>query len=237
MRTNDYNNWGSLSATWTDEGPSFVGATPEAAQPYNFGDFFRGGASPPTGLYLTDAVIKDHEALSALLRGVRDPLNGFNYTPLEDRGGAIVNGRTTRNPNLIDGYFFANEIYKNSEETLAGYARADFGHNFGNGMSLVGQYRHPLHPYPRRLDRRHQLPAADPGAAERVRQLHAPIATADPAARRRHRADRIADPCALPPWRHARRSRRRRWPSPTAHRSPTMPTANSATGCRASTSG
>ena len=138
VRTNDYNNWGSLSATWTDEGPSFVGATPGAAQPYNFGDFFRGAASPPTGLYLTDAVLTDHDALAALVRSVRDRSNGFNYTPIEDRGGAIVDGQTTRNPDLIDGYFFANEIYKNSEETLAGYARADFGHEFGNGMNLVG---------------------------------------------------------------------------------------------------
>ncbi|PAV67795.1 hypothetical protein WR25_02665 [Diploscapter pachys] len=139
VRTNDYNNWGSLSATWTDEGPSFLGATPNQAQPYNFSDFYRGSNSVPTALYLTDDVLKNHEALSSLLRSVRDPQNGFSYTPIEDRGGAVVNGRTTVNPNLIDGYFFNNEIYKNSEETIAGYVRADFSTpEFGNGMRLTG---------------------------------------------------------------------------------------------------
>ncbi|HEX8445573.1 MAG TPA: TonB-dependent receptor [Sphingomonas sp.] len=140
VKTNDYSNWGSLSATWTDEGPSYIGSTPNEARPTTFDNFFRGGGGtvPPVTL-LTDAVLKDHDALMNLLRGVRDPLNGFSYTPIEDRGGAVVNGRTTRNPNLIDGYFLPNEIYKNSEETYAGYVRADFGtQEFANGMKLTG---------------------------------------------------------------------------------------------------
>lgn len=139
VRTNDYNNWGSLSATWTDQGPVFVGSTPDAARTYSPNDFFRGQVSVPAGLYLTDDVVKDHDALMNLLRGVRDPRNGFSYTPIEDRGGAVVDGRTTRNPDLINGYFFNNEIYDNSEETIAGYVRADFGiQDFGNGMRLSG---------------------------------------------------------------------------------------------------
>lgn len=138
VRTNDYNNWGSLSATWTDEGPSFLGSTPGAAKTYNYVDFFRGQNPAPTALYLTDDVLKDHGALMDLLRSVRDPNNGFSYTPIEDRGGAVVNGRTTVNPDLLNGYFFNNEIYDNSEETIAGYARADFGTEFANSMRLTG---------------------------------------------------------------------------------------------------
>lgn len=139
VRTNDYNNWGSLSATWTDEGPSFLGNNPGATDAISFGNFFRGGASVPTALFLSDDVITDHDALTALLRSVRDPQNGFSYTPIEDRGGTVVNGRTTQNPNLIAGYFFNNEIYRNSEETIAGYVRADFGMDFGGaGTRLIG---------------------------------------------------------------------------------------------------
>lgn len=138
VRTNDYNNWGALSATWTDEGPSFLGSTPDATAAYSYGNFFRGQNAVPQALYLTDAVLKDHAALMNLLRSVRDPQNGFGYTPIEDRGGAIVDGRTTQNPDLIDGYFFNNEIYQNSEETFAAYIRADFGTQFGNGMRLSG---------------------------------------------------------------------------------------------------
>ena len=139
VRTNDYNNWGSLSATWTDEGPVPLGASPSSTEAASFPNFFRGGSSVPPALFLSDAVITNHDALTALLRSVRDPLNGFSYTPIEDRGGAVVNGRTTQNPNLINGYFFSNEIYDNSEETRAAYVRADFGSDFGSsGMRLVG---------------------------------------------------------------------------------------------------
>ncbi len=138
VRSNDYNNWGSLSATWTDQGPVFLGSTPDAAKAIPFSDFFRGDASVPTALFLSDEVITDHEALMGLLRSVRDPRNGFSYTPIEDRGGAVVDGRTTRNPDLINGYFRSNEIYDNSEETWAGYVRADFGTEFTNGMRLSG---------------------------------------------------------------------------------------------------
>lgn len=138
VRTNDYSNWGSLSATWTDQGPVFLGSTPSAAVPTTFDNFFRGGANIPTTLFLSDDVITNHDSLTALLRSVRDPSGSFNYTPIEDRGGAVVGGRTTRNPNLLNGYFLSNEIYDNSEETMAGYARADFGTEFGAGLKLSG---------------------------------------------------------------------------------------------------
>ena len=139
VRSNDYNNWGSLSATWTDEGPSYLSNTPDATGTYTFGNFFRNHNPVPPVTYINDDILTDHAALEDLLRGVRDPNNGFSYTPIEDRGGKIVNGMTTPNPDLIDGYFFPNEIYKNSEETWAGYARIDFGtQEFGSGMRLSG---------------------------------------------------------------------------------------------------
>jgi TonB-dependent receptor len=136
LRTTNYTNWGSLSATWTDQGPSFLSGTPNALQDYNFPDFFRGDAvQPPTSPYIKDSILEDHDALTALLRQAKDNTNSgqFSYIPIEDGGGHCAKA------DLVDTYFCPSQIYKNSEEVWAGYARLDFGtHEFGGGMKLSG---------------------------------------------------------------------------------------------------
>jgi TonB-dependent receptor len=131
VRTNNYSNWGSLSATWTNEGPSYLSAFPDQISSYAFNNFFRGqGATPPVSPYISPAVLENHDALEALLRQAKDTTTPgqFSYTPLEDRGS-----------DLIDGYFLPGEIYTNSEKTWAGYAMLDFSTGeFAGGMKLSG---------------------------------------------------------------------------------------------------
>ena len=129
VRTNDYNNWGAVSDTWTGGGPTFFSrltAADQAAFTYN--NFFRGQAvQPPSATYIPNSVLENHVALEDLLRRAT-ALGGGNYRPLEDRG-----------TNLIKGYFLPGEIYKNRERTYSAYARLDFGtQSFSNGMRLSG---------------------------------------------------------------------------------------------------
>ncbi|VVT22009.1 conserved exported hypothetical protein [Sphingomonas sp. EC-HK361] len=130
VRTNDYNNWGSLSATWTDQGPRFVNeVTPNDVGLYSYGNFFRGGTTaPPASPFINESILRNHDALMDLLvNRAKDPSGQFSYTPIEDRG-----------TDLIDGYFRPGEIYENSEKTYAGYARLDFATDFGGGRRLSG---------------------------------------------------------------------------------------------------
>ncbi|NIJ22883.1 TonB-dependent receptor [Sphingomonas japonica] len=131
VRTNDYNNWGSLSATWVDQGPRFVSVTPDAINQYNYENFFRGEANVPSVPSIRADILSDHDALTELLRRAKDPSGQFSYTPLEDRTPNGVD-------ELIEGYFQPNEVYDNSEETKAAYARLDFGTDFDSGMRLSG---------------------------------------------------------------------------------------------------
>ena len=129
VRTNDYNNWGAVSDTWTGGGPTFFSrltAADQAAFTYN--NFFRGQAvQPPSATYIPNSVLENHVALEDLLRRAT-ALGGGNYRPLEDRG-----------TNLVDGYFLPGEVYKNRERTYSAYARLDFGtQSFSNGMRLSG---------------------------------------------------------------------------------------------------
>ena len=135
LRTNNYSNYGSLSATYVDQGPSFLSGTPGAITEYTYPNFFRGQAiQPPTSPYISDAILSDHEALTALLRQAKDTTNPgqFSYTPLEDGYGCAK-------ADLIRGYFCPGQIYRNSEAVWAGYARLDFGtQEFAGGMKLSG---------------------------------------------------------------------------------------------------
>jgi len=128
VRTNDYLNWGALSETWTDGGPVAVGTAPAGqVSLFNYTDFYRNKSTqPPATLYISDDVLRNHDALTQLLRGVAAVGRG-GYVPLEDRTG------------LVDDYFRSNEYYRNTETTMSAYGRADFGvDDFGNGMSLTG---------------------------------------------------------------------------------------------------
>lgn len=128
VRTNDYNNWGAVSDTWTGGGPiGFNGVAASQASLFAYNDFYRNQAvQPPATWYIADNVMRNHDALTALLRTVTKA-GGGNYTPLEDRSG------------LADEYFRPNEYYRNKETTWGAYARADFGiDDLGGGMSLSG---------------------------------------------------------------------------------------------------
>lgn len=127
VRTNDYNNWGALSETWTSGGPVGLNTAPNQTELFQYQDFYRNNSTqPPATNYISDAVLRDHDALTALLRRVAAQ-GGGTYVPLEDR------------TNLVDDYFRASEYYRNKETTWGGYARVDFGvEDFGNGMSLSG---------------------------------------------------------------------------------------------------
>ncbi len=146
VRTNNYDNWGNLSQTWTDHGPSYLSSVPAAqTSEYVFDNFFRGQATaPPVATYITDAVLTNHDALTQLLRNARDTANCAqfqpSYTPLEDRNKPGSCGQAPQySGDLIDGYFLPNEIDRNGEKTYAGYARLDFGtQEFAGGMKLSG---------------------------------------------------------------------------------------------------
>lgn len=127
VRTNDYNNWGALSETWTSGGPVALGTEAANVTLFPYSNFYRNNSTqPPATNYISDAVLRDHDALTDLLRRVT-AAGGGTYVPLEDRDG------------LVDDYFRESEYYRNKETTWSAYARADFGvDDFGNGMSLSG---------------------------------------------------------------------------------------------------
>ncbi len=115
VKTNDYNNWGAVSDTWTSS-TATLDKYAGSVTGLNFTDFYRGQATmPPSTLGLRDSILTNHDALTALMRQATKA-SGGGYTPLEDRG-----------TNLIDGYFLPNEVYKIRERTYAAYARLDFG--------------------------------------------------------------------------------------------------------------
>ena len=133
VRDNDYNNWGAVSDTWTGGGPTYFSRLQPGDQTlYNYADFFRNTAvQPPSATYIADNVIRDHDALTALLRRAT-ALGGGNYVPLEDR-------TPPAGTKLIDGYFLPSEIYRNTEKTYSAYARLDFAtKSFGNDMRISG---------------------------------------------------------------------------------------------------
>ncbi|MEN3748422.1 TonB-dependent receptor [Sphingomonas sp. HF-S3] len=127
VKANDYNNWGAVSDTWTQGGTASVDKYPNETTGVNFPNFFRGQAvTPPTTWGITDSLLRDHDALTDLLRRAT-AASGGGYTPLEDR-----------DTNLVDGYFRPSEVYRTREETYSGYVRLDFGADNFAGGSLSG---------------------------------------------------------------------------------------------------
>ncbi len=125
----DYNNWGNVSETWAAAGPvSYTALSQQEQGLHNFTNFFRGGTNtPPSTTFVSDDILRDHDAFTDLLRKVT-ALGGGSYQPAEDRSGVTV-----------DGAYRPSEVYRNRERTFGAYARADFGvEDFGNGMSLTG---------------------------------------------------------------------------------------------------
>jgi TonB-dependent receptor len=135
VRSNDYNNWGSVSATWAYPSGAVSLAQAGASSNLTFDNFMRGSVTqPPSSVYIPNNILTNDKALMAYLRNAVSLSGGAgNYTPLQDRTN--VNGGP-----LVDGYFRDNEIYRNGEETIAAYVRADFGVDapFGGDTRLSG---------------------------------------------------------------------------------------------------
>ena len=133
VRSVDYNNWGYLSETWSGNGPiSYAALNQNEQSLHNFTNFFRGQTNtPPSTSFVSDDILRDHDAFTNLLRRVT-ALGGGSYTAPEDR--KLSDGSA-----LVDGAYLPSELYRNREQTKSAYARADFGvEDFGNGMSLTG---------------------------------------------------------------------------------------------------
>ncbi|KQN34834.1 hypothetical protein ASG37_16115 [Sphingomonas sp. Leaf407] len=132
VRNNAYNNWGAPSETWTGGGAqTFATIDPSNYRAAGFNDFFRGDVpAVPIANFLNPDLLLDYKASQALLRQVTRA-GGGNYTPVEDRA-------CDNNAAKINTYFCPNQIYQNSESTISGYARLDFGFDTGSTSSFDG---------------------------------------------------------------------------------------------------
>ncbi|MCX7283324.1 MAG: TonB-dependent receptor [Novosphingobium sp.] len=129
VRNNNYNNWGAPSETWTFPNGAQTYATidPSLYEVFQFGNFFRGESTqPPGAVFLQGNIAENYDQTQALLRTITARATG-NYQPIEDRACATVNT-----------YFCPNEVFRNSERTLAGYVRVDFSTDKGGGSYLDG---------------------------------------------------------------------------------------------------
>ncbi|KQN00488.1 TonB-dependent receptor [Sphingomonas sp. Leaf25] len=128
VRNNGYNNWGAPSETWTGGGPqTFASIDRSNYSVYGFQNFFRGAApTPPAANFLNPDLLLDYDRSQNLLRQITKAGQG-NYTPLEDRA-------CQNNAPKINRFFCPNEVYNNSESTIAGYARLDFGTDIGDSV-------------------------------------------------------------------------------------------------------
>jgi TonB-dependent receptor len=117
-------NWGVLSEVWDGTGPvTFADTNSDTDGLYSFDNVFRGKG--PNGLqanYLNGNPAIDYagaaaqaQAVNAIWRNQKGATSG-GWTPAGQRAG-VVAGTS----------FLPSEIYTNSEETKAAYARLDFG--------------------------------------------------------------------------------------------------------------
>ena len=144
-RSANFSNWSNLGAPWTGRGgnwncgdPQAYGCGgayafdfPESADALSpFGDGFqRGNAPAPTGngsaiYYGGDNLVQRY--LSGDLGGELDAIKAFTLTP---EGRSLIDGRAGLVPGTT---FLPGEISDVEEETLAAYARIDFGTDIGN---------------------------------------------------------------------------------------------------------
>lgn len=129
VRNNNYNNWGAPSETWTFPNGAQTYATidPSLYEVFQFENFFRGASNqPPGAVFLKGNIAENYASTQDLLRAITARGVG-NYVPIEDRACATV--RT---------YFCENEVFRNSERTLAGYVRVDFSTDKGDGSYFDG---------------------------------------------------------------------------------------------------
>ncbi|WP_086738427.1 TonB-dependent receptor [Erythrobacter colymbi] len=129
VRNNNYNNWGAPSETWTFPNGAQTYATidPSLYEVFQFNNFFRGESTqPPGAVFLKGNIAENYESTQELLRTITARATG-NYQPIEDRACATVNT-----------YFCPNEVFRNSERTMAGYVRLDFSTDKGGDSFIDG---------------------------------------------------------------------------------------------------
>lgn len=129
VRNNNYNNWGAPSETWTFPNGAQTYATidPSLYEVFQFRNFFRGDSiQPPGAVFLKGNIAENYADTQSLLRAITQRAGG-NYQPIEDRACATVNT-----------YFCPNEVFANSERTVAAYVRFDFSTDKGDGSYFDG---------------------------------------------------------------------------------------------------
>ena len=136
VRTNNYNNWGAVSDTWTSNGPQTL-ATIDSSyyQMFSWGDFFRGAAAtPPSLLALSGNPALQYDKYQDMLREATAAGGGY-YTPLEDRTCTDASGNVLDH---VHTYFCPSEVYRNREQTFAAYTRLDFSTDDGGTSYIDG---------------------------------------------------------------------------------------------------
>ena len=136
-RNANFSNWGNLSAPWTGGGAVTPTRYPAASQIRSpFGDNFqRGNAPVPFGdgsayFFGGDNLVDDY--LNGTIVQQAAAIIGLSGTPVP--WGPI----SARSNALPGGPWTAGEISDVEESTFGAYARADFGTDFGDDLSLTG---------------------------------------------------------------------------------------------------
>jgi TonB-dependent receptor len=151
-RSANFSNWGNLSAPWQGRngdwgfagvgpgaygGGAYISDFPNFAQVRNpFGDDFQRGSVPvPLGdgsafFFGGDNLVEEY--LSGVTERQARDINDFSlspnrFTPIYNRNGVVAGTP-----------FLPGEISDVDESTSGAYFRADFAHDFDNGMTLDG---------------------------------------------------------------------------------------------------
>jgi len=131
-------NWSQIAPPWAGRANVPIGDLSFGVEEYDFSDFLRGGAvTGDTTILFTDrAILQDYDAFVAALAADRaaglidpasdDPNNFSPFVPLRGENGVVDFSRPTAQASTVE------------EETVALYARLNFGNEFDNGMALSG---------------------------------------------------------------------------------------------------
>ena len=115
-------NWGMLSETWSGTRPINYADTPaDAAQRYEFPNFFRGKVpGPPGGFYYAGDLINDYEGSVEFFQSVQDLARTYesqpNWVPLAGRPGVIPGTP-----------YLPEDIQPIAQQDSAAYLQLDFG--------------------------------------------------------------------------------------------------------------
>ena len=123
-------NWAQIAPPWAGIPNVSIGNVGFGVEEFDFSDFLRGDTvTGDTTILFTDrAILQDYDAFVAALTTAR--ANGVisqdGFDPLRDANGNIDFSRDIAQSSTVE------------EETVALYARLNFGNEFDNGMALSG---------------------------------------------------------------------------------------------------